>query len=175
MRYLVIVSGAPGAGKTTLAKPLARELEMPLLSKDIIKERLADSLDGPLMSSEWSRQLGGASMEMMWTLARLFPEVVLEANFRPHSEYERSRISDLGGHVVEIHCTCPPRVAQVRYADRAQSGAHHPVHVVHELPDGFEQEYDRSIGIGSVLEVDTTATVNVPQLAQRVNALQGRV
>lgn len=45
-RKIVLVSGAPGAGKTTIAQPLAEALGFPLLSKDHIKETLYDSLNG---------------------------------------------------------------------------------------------------------------------------------
>jgi adenylate kinase family enzyme len=40
----VLVNALPGAGKTTLARTLSHHLELPLLSKDIIKETLADVL-----------------------------------------------------------------------------------------------------------------------------------
>ncbi len=43
-RRIVIVSGAPGAGKTTLAPPLAAALGLPLFAKDTIKETLYDLL-----------------------------------------------------------------------------------------------------------------------------------
>ncbi len=38
----VIVCGKPGAGKATLALRLAHELALPLLTKDGIKEAIAD-------------------------------------------------------------------------------------------------------------------------------------
>lgn len=47
MRQVVVVSGPPGAGKSTLARPLAAALGFSLLSKDIVKESLFDAL-GPL-------------------------------------------------------------------------------------------------------------------------------
>jgi adenylate kinase family enzyme len=43
VKRVVLVSGAPGSGKTTIAVPLAAELGLPLLSKDIIKEQLFDA------------------------------------------------------------------------------------------------------------------------------------
>ena len=46
VRRIVLVSGAPGSGKTTLGQPLAAALGMPFISKDAIKERLFDSLQG---------------------------------------------------------------------------------------------------------------------------------
>ncbi|MGH3781976.1 MAG: hypothetical protein ACRDRO_15490 [Pseudonocardiaceae bacterium] len=37
-RSVVLISGAPGAGKSTLATPLTAALDLPLLAKDRIKE-----------------------------------------------------------------------------------------------------------------------------------------
>jgi hypothetical protein len=46
-------------------------------------------------------------MELLWTLAVRSADVLIEANFRPHSDRERSKLSALGGHPVEVHCACP--------------------------------------------------------------------
>ena len=93
MGQVVLVSGTPGAGKSVLARPLAALLGLPLLSKDVIKETLFDVLghltDDDLASS---RQLGGATMELLWRLAGECPAVVLEANFR-----EPVRVRAAGG------------------------------------------------------------------------------
>jgi predicted kinase len=69
VRRLVYVSGAPGAGKTSLAGPLAAELGYALITKDTIKETLHDALGAPGADLAWSRRLGGAAMELLWTLA----------------------------------------------------------------------------------------------------------
>lgn len=48
-RRLVLVSGVPGTGKSTIAAPLAAALGLPLIAKDLIKEALADTLAAPAL------------------------------------------------------------------------------------------------------------------------------
>jgi predicted kinase len=160
-RRLVYVSGAPGSGKSSLAVPLAAELGFALLTKDRIKESLHDALGPPQPDRAWSRRLGAAAMELMWTLAADAPAVVIEANFRPYSDYERARLSALAPHPVEVHCACPPGLAVKRYNTRTR----HPVHVLTTLDLAAMAEFDRPVGIGSLITVDTTIPVNVPALA----------
>jgi predicted kinase len=164
VRRLVYVSGSPGAGKTSLAVPLAAELGYALLAKDLIKETLHDVLGPPEPDRAESRRLGAASMGLLWTLAARSPDVVLEANFRPYSAYERQRLADLGGRPVEVHCACPVPIAMDRYNARPR----HPVHVLTELTAEAAAEYDRPVGIGALVTVDTTAAVDVPAVADRV-------
>jgi hypothetical protein len=85
-RQIVLVSGPPGAGKTTLAVPLAAQLGFPLLTKDTIKEAIWDAFDPSPADLAWSRRIGGAAMRVLWAVAACCPQAVLEANFRPHSE-----------------------------------------------------------------------------------------
>jgi hypothetical protein len=96
------------------------------------------------------------------------PAVVLEANFRPHSDYERGKITGLGGCVVEVNCCCPPEVATRRYAARAAIS--HPVHVVTSLSPEFIAEFDCPVGIGELLTVDTTVPVAVAAVAEAVRS-----
>ena len=53
---LVLVTGSPASGKTSLAQPLARQRGLPLLGKDAIKEALFDTLGTG--GRTWSRRLG---------------------------------------------------------------------------------------------------------------------
>jgi predicted kinase len=172
-RRVVLVSGAPGAGKSTLAGPLAAGLGFALLGKDRIKETLHDALGAPEADRPWSRWLGGAAMELLWALAADAPAVVLEANFRPRSEYERGRILGLGGLVVEVHCSCPEPLATARYNSRAAS--RHPVHVVDTMSAGFAAEFDGPVGLGELVGVDTSAPVDVAGVVAEVLARFERV
>lgn len=169
MRQLVLVSGAPGAGKTTLGRPLAAALGMPFISKDVIKESLFDAL-GHVADDELesSRRLGGASMELLWRLAAECPAVVLEANFRSRSDYERERVAELCEHPVEVYCRVPLEMAAARYSERGARSEHHEVHVLRSITTDALTDFEKPFNLGTVLEVDTTAAVDIAELAERV-------
>ncbi len=166
----MFVSGAPGSGKSTLAAQLADTLQMNLIGKDLIKETLWDVLTPPRGDLEWSRRLGAAAMEILWTLAGQSRRAVLEANFRPRSEYEKTKLSGLSSKLVEVYCRCPPEVARERYARRAAHSAHHPAHVTPTLDWALLAEFDQPIGICRMIEVDTTTAVHTEDLTRRVLA-----
>jgi predicted kinase len=175
VRDLVLVSGAPGAGKSTLAVPLARALSFPLLSKDVIKETLFDHL-GHLDADELvsSRKLGAASMELLWRLAHQCPRVLLEANFRSHSAYERDQLRRLSDRPIEVYCRAPIEVAAERYAERGASSGHHAVHVARSLPAEAFAEYQQPVALGPVIEIDTTTQVDISAVAVEVTRLLAR-
>ena len=158
----MIVSGAPGAGKSTLAGPLAARLGLPLIGKDHIKETLYDHIPAGAERAVWSKILGGASMELIWTLASHTPAAVLEANFRPRSDYERGKLAALPGPLVEVYCRCPPELAAERYA--ARHASRHPTHTSGEVSPEYLADFDRPIALGPVIEVDTRAPVDIETL-----------
>ena len=96
---------------------------------------------------------------------------VIEANFRPHSAYERAKLSGLAAQPVEVHCTCPPELALQRYNARIT----HPVHVVTTLQMEAMAEYDRPVGIGALVTVDTTVSVDVHAVATAVRNCHDRI
>lgn len=169
-RRLVIVSGAPGSGKTTLAAPLAARLGLPLFAKDTIKESLHDVLGNPGEDhTAWSRKLGAAAMELLWRLAADAPACVLESNFQPGHERQRRMLRELsaGGALVEVHCSCPIEVAAARYAERDRSASRHGVHHNDFRPE-VQALYPGPVGLGPVLEVDTTGPIDLAGLARLV-------
>jgi predicted kinase len=169
-RRVVVVSGPPAAGKSTLAAPLAAELGFTLIAKDRIKETLHDAL-GRAADADlaWSQRLGAAAMELLWALALDAPAVVLEANFWPGDARVEARVRALGTVPVEVHCQCPIDECMRRYAERAPS--RHPAHVDGPergvTADAFARSA-RPIGLGPVITVDTTRLAAVQVVAAEV-------
>jgi hypothetical protein len=120
----------------------------------------------------WSRRLGAAAMEMLWALAACAPAVVLEANFWADDPRHLARALSLGTVPVEVLCVCPLEECVRRYAERAPS--RHVIHVERDAKlaaaEGFERSA-RPVGLGPVVEVDTTRPVDIEALAARVRAL----
>src|SRR3954452_13737878 len=122
MALRIVISGAPGTGKTTVATTVAREFALPLLSLDVIKETLGDSLG--LGDESWSNRLGDAAAEVLFELAPSFPAVVAEGWWRG-ARRERA-IQQFHGWI-EVACRCDPELAEQRMRERAMQDRH-PIH-----------------------------------------------
>ena len=120
----------------------------------------------------WSRQLGAASMELLWTLAAQAPSVVLEANFWTGDERARAGLSSLGATPVEVHCTCPVEECMRRYAARMPE--RHPAHVDGDAARDMREVYyrcEQPFGVGPVITANTTRAVPIGDLAVQVRRL----
>lgn len=164
----------PAAGKTTVARALADELALPVVSKDDIKEQLYEALG--VGDVEWSQRLGGASYALIFVLAAELlgagQAVILDANFFADRHEERFR--ELPPHrVAQVHCHAPLDVLLDRFNGR---GERHSGHLDRqrsvELAGRFESAVHRPLALdGELLRVDTTGYVDLPRLAARIGEL----
>lgn len=139
---LILVSGMPATGKTTLAELVADALRWPLFTKDRFKELLFDTgaYDAPTFDRAQSRMIGTQAVAMLRSVADILlgsgVNVVVESNFLPGlAARDVSRIRR-DAQVRQIYCTTAPALFLSRYEARADLGSRHPVHLDAEaLPE----------------------------------------
>jgi predicted kinase len=163
---LIVVNGIPGSGKTTLAGKLAKDLAMPCLHKDSLKELLFDTFGvGDL---QWSRDLGAGVADMLfsftarWTKRRR--NLILESAFY-HSfaaPYFEALVKRQDVIFCEVFCSLDPEIRRQRIKARTESGERHAGHIdqqyanLEESEEAIAAKY-APIGVGKLFRVDTSS------------------
>lgn len=161
---LVVVSGYPATGKTSLAVHLSTELWFPLVSKDMVKERLFDTLGAG--DVEWSHLLGSASMAVLFAQAGAVlgsgNGVIAEANFDAElgGADLRALLSEHEVPVCQVVLQSEPEALVQRARERSESGERHPGHddqwLIAELEKMVATPYVAAELPGASFEVDVT-------------------
>jgi predicted kinase len=137
MPRLLVITGAPASGKTTLARELACRYGAALIAKDTIKEPLLDVLGAPDRAA--SRTLSDASFAVMFALARAQlatgSSVLLEGNFRATEHPAALRVLTAAPAVrcAQVLCVLEEGARRERLASRAHDPARHAGHRDAEL------------------------------------------
>jgi predicted kinase len=129
---LIIITGLPATGKTSLGKKLATELNLPFISKDEIKELLFESLGYTDLA--WSKKIGSTSYDLLYYFAESLlknnQSLIIETNFDP--KFANQKIIDLKNKYnfepMQIRCFTEGKILLERFTKRAQSSERHPGH-----------------------------------------------
>jgi hypothetical protein len=172
----IVVSGLPGSGKTTLARKLASALALPLFDKDDILEGLFAALG--VGNADWRQRLSRASDAILQRLAQSSNGAVLTSFWR------KTEISNQSGTptdwlasawqpIVEVYCLCDPEIAAARFINRQR----HPGHLDSaKRPEDVLSHFRilaaaGPLGLGKLLQVDTTNEVNLKSVVSDIRAL----
>ena len=160
---LIVVSGMPGAGKTTLAHRLAAAVGCPAICRDEIKEGMVQTVPDFTagQDDELSLRANTAFFGMIETLVRAGVTTVAEAAFqdrlwRPGLE----PLQDLA-RIRVVHCVVDPELAFQRSLSRRTGNQHRRAHPDPAPGDAGEylgrlRSFDR-IDLGPPwIETDTT-------------------
>lgn len=179
--FLLIVSGLPCAGKTSIAERLAVELNLPLMTKDGIKELLFHALGWK--DRNWSRQLSQASVELLLYIAETQlaagNSLIIESNFQPDLAAPRFRAMQAryAAGLFQVYCRAAADTLFERF--KARTGTRHPGHVDQEYLAEFQSLLSRTLqetpDLGCpVVVVDTTdfQKIDYPILLKAVRDVQ---
>jgi predicted kinase len=176
---LVIVSGPPAAGKTTIARALGPRLGVPVLCRDDLKESLFGSLGWS--DRAWSQQLGGAAFELVWLLLdRLLcagVSVVVEANFWVRHREIFLSIEERAPFIpFEVYCWADAVTLRRRFAARILAGERHAGHVDQVnavFTDEWVRERHPPLRLGEhCMEVNTAREVDLDSLVAAIEAVR---
>ena len=192
--YCILVTGIPASGKSTIARYLAENLQIPMISKDDIKEKLFDEVG--FRSRAEKNKLGSASMEIMYYVAEQLMQVrgafILENNFEHASKEGLLQLLDKYEYTaVTVRLTGDYRKIYERFVERDRSPERHRGHVVNDCYpeiegvkkdnptmlkyEGFlygieHRGFDSFVANGPCIVIDTTefSKVNMEEILEQV-------
>lgn len=158
---ILIITGAPATGKTSIMKLISDQSGVIAISKDEIKETLFDNFID--ISLETSKKLGIASFHTVFLLLEKFAKknisIIIEANFRP--EFDEDLVNEIvkkyNVNVMQILCEASSETILKRLQKRKESGERHEGH----FDLGREEEFKELIDGGSFRFFDIPNAKNI--------------
>jgi len=123
---IVVVTGLSGTGKTTIARAIASELGLRVVSTDAVRHQLFGEQKQPsaygqgAYSPEATARTYTELITQAHDLLRRDASVILDGTFLQAAQREQTErlAQEAGARLVWIECTLPPELARIRLAER---------------------------------------------------------
>lgn len=165
---LILISGPPAAGKTTLSKKIVERFALPFFGSDAIKEIILDDLHWEKLSLETLDNIGKTSFELFYYVLESFfkSSAVFVAEANLHPRWANKRVKELimknNVEVFYIYCKADMDVVKKRFIERAALDSRHSgLRDKEKMKDNefiervFDSNQPLEIGV-DVFEFDTT-------------------
>jgi predicted kinase len=171
-RPFIVVSGLPASGKTTLAARLAQILGLPLFDKDDILEALFERAG--TVDAAARQRLSRMSDDVLKKIAAASPGAVVVSHWR-HERAEGTSgtpvawLKALSALLIEVHCICPPAIAERRFRARQRHPGHNDAARSPELTEQFQRLADLGpLGIGAPISVRTDEPYDIAGIIHEI-------
>jgi len=175
----IVICGPAASGKSTLAAELSRRSEMPVVSSDAVRKRLADlAPDEPARAEHYSARFTRATYEQLAREAlralHRAGTVIVDATCRSREDRAPllSRLRPDAARLLVVRCEVPLELAVARARRRLRD----PRRVSDATPRIAEEQYRAfeeldELPAGSLLRLDGTQTLDsqVAELARAVD------
>lgn len=171
-RPFIVVSGLPASGKTTLASKLAAILRLPLFDKDDILEALFERA-GPVDATA-RQSLSRMSDDVLRTIAAASQGAVIVSHWRHESAKGTSGtpvawLKALSTTLIEVHCICPPAIAERRFRARQRHPSHNDAVRSPDLTDQFQRLAGLGpLGLGVTISVRTDEPYDIAGIIREI-------
>lgn len=129
---VIIISGSPATGKTTLAKAIQSKLKYELITKDQFKEKLfeSDGRSNIIHNSWYENEAKSLFRSEIRDKINKNKSIIIESNFVPNKDKKHMAELLRNVDIVEIYCFANPWITLKRFISRNESGSSskHPMH-----------------------------------------------
>lgn len=181
--FLIVIGGIPGAGKTTLAEKLSKDLHILFINKDGVLEKLWEALEWDGDKNDIPK-FRNATFELIYELVRRAGQakisIIIEANFN-RKDHE-ARIVELaqanGLKIIYLHCEAAPEIAFERFKQREKNGERHRLHPSRNTFDEYSEaflagrEHNLQLpGDTVVIELSDFSAHSYPDVLEKIQAI----
>ena len=164
MKKLIVITGHPGSGKTSVAKAISTMYGIPFISKDTLKECIFDTLGSS--DKQWSLKVSAAAHRITDKIIENHLEIggsiIIESNFKP--EIDSTRFTEIieryNAECLQLLCVASPEVLYERWVGRIEAAKRHEGHTeaisLDEIRENFKEDFSPLNLPGDVVELDTT-------------------